>query len=137
MAQIHLEIVTPERHVLSADVDEVRAPGASGLFGVRPQHAPFITAVVPGELSFVLEGQPRRYAVGGGFIEVSEDRVRVLADTAEAAEEIDLERARRAELDAQQRLTNLRETDPEFSSQLWRVRRATARVQIAAKRAGR
>ncbi|MGI5862946.1 MAG: F0F1 ATP synthase subunit epsilon [Myxococcales bacterium] len=133
MAKVHLEIVTPERKVVSADVDEVRAPGASGLFGVRPGHAPFITAVMPGELSFELEGRPRRYAIGGGFIEVSEDRVRVLADTAEAAEEIDLERAQRAAADAQERLKGLSEASSAFSTELWRVRRAAVRIQVAQK----
>lgn len=133
MATIHLDIVTPERKVLSAEVDEVRAPGAQGLFGVRPGHAPFISQVMPGELSFQLDGSLRRYAIGGGFVEVSEDRVRVLADTAEAAEEIDVERARRASEDATERLASLRETDPGFSEQLWRVRRATARLRVATR----
>jgi F-type H+-transporting ATPase subunit epsilon len=132
MAKIHLEIVTPERKVVSADVDEVVAPGASGLFGVRPGHTPFITMVMPGALSFCKEGGKHCvYVIGGGFIEVSGDRVRVLADTAEAAEEIDLARAMRASADAQQRLASLKETDPAFTSELWRVRRATARIQVA------
>jgi F-type H+-transporting ATPase subunit epsilon len=131
MAKVHLEIVTPERKVVSADVDELRAPGASGLFGVRVGHAPFITAISPGELSYELDGQPRRYAIGGGFIEVSENSVRVLADTAEAAEEIDLERAQRASANARERLKGLTEASPEFSSELWRVRRAAVRIQVA------
>ena len=92
-ATIHLEIVTPERKIASVDTDEVIAPGASGLFGVRPGHAPFLTMVQPGELSYREGGHTRRFAVGGGFIEVENDRVRVLADTAEAAEET-AERAR-------------------------------------------
>ena len=132
--KIHLDVVTPDRKVVSVDTDEVIAPGATGLFGVRAGHAPFLTLVVPGELSFRTDGSMRRYAVGGGFIEVVNDRVIVLADTAEAQEEIDLERARRASEDAQQRLASLNSSDPEARLQRARVRRATARVEVASHR---
>ncbi len=131
---IHLDIVTPERKVLSAETEEVIAPGGTGLFGVRAGHAPFLTLVVPGELSFKTDGQVRRYAVGGGFVEVADDRVIVLADTAEAQEEIDLERARRASEDALQRLASLSVGDPEHRVQRARVRRATARIRVATQR---
>jgi F-type H+-transporting ATPase subunit epsilon len=134
MAKIHLDIVTPERKVLSADTDQVIAPGGNGLFGVRPGHTPFLTLIVPGELSFKTDGQMRRYAIGGGFVEVSGDRVIVLADTAEAQEEIDLERARRASEDALKRLASLSTADPEYRAQRARVRRATARVTVATHR---
>lgn len=133
-ATIHLELVTPEQKVVSADTDEVIAPGARGLFGVRPGHAPFVTLVEPGELSFRTAGQLRRYAIGGGFVEVANDRVIVLADTAEAQEEIDLERARAAREDALQRLASLNEGDPEHRQQRARVRRATARITVASGR---
>jgi len=134
MAKIQLDIVTPERKVVSVETDEVVAPGANGLFGVRPGHAPFLTLIEPGELSFKTDGKSRRYAIGGGFIEVVGDRVIVLAETAEAQEEIDLARARLASEDAQKRLDSLNETDPEFRLQRARVRRATARVTVATKR---
>ena len=129
--KIHLDIVTPERKVLSADTEEVIAPGGTGLFGVRAGHAPFLTLVVPGELSFKTDGKMRRYAIGGGFVEVANDRVIVLADTAEASEEIDLERARRASEDALQRLATLSQNDPEHHLQRSRVRRAAARIGVA------
>lgn len=129
---IHLEIVTPERHVLSAETDAVQAPGAVGLFGVLKDHAPFVTTVEPGELSFRTDGELRRYAVGGGFIEVSDNRMIVIADTAEASEEIDLERARRASEDARRRLASLSEFDPRFRIEEARVRRAAARIRVAA-----
>jgi len=132
--KIHLDVVTPDRKVVSADTEEVIAPGATGLFGVRAGHAPFLTLVEPGELSFKTDGQMRRYAVGGGFIEVAGDRVIVLADTAEADQEIDLERARRASEDALTRLATLNATDPEARLQRARVRRATARIQVATHR---
>lgn len=130
---IHLDLVTPERKVLSVETDEVVAPGGTGLFGVRAGHAPFLTLVVPGELSFKTDGQTRRYAVGGGFVEVADDKVIVLAETAEAQEEIDLERARRASDDALQRLASLTANDPEHRTQRARVRRAMARIGVATK----
>ena len=132
-ATIHLEIVTPERKVASVETSEVIAPGGSGLFGVRPGHAPFLTVIQPGELSFREGDVLRRFAVGGGFIEVENDRVRVLADTAESAEEIDAERARRASEDAQKRLKGLPDTDPEFELQQARLRRAAVRIHTAGK----
>jgi F-type H+-transporting ATPase subunit epsilon len=131
---IHLDIVTPERKVVSADTEEVIAPGAAGLFGVRRGHAPFLTLVEPGELSFKTDGKLRRYAIGGGFIEVIKDRVIVLAETAEAQEEIDLERARRASDDALKRLASLSPTAPEHLAERARVRRATARISVATHR---
>jgi F-type H+-transporting ATPase subunit epsilon len=131
MARIRLDIVTPERKILSVEVDEVRAPGAEGQFGVRPGHTPFISAVDPGELCYVTGGETYRYAVGGGFVEVAGDRVIVLADTAESESEIDLERAREAEVDAKAKLARMAETDPKYRLEAARVRRATARVKVA------
>ena len=134
MAKIHLDIVTPERTVISEETDEVICPGYAGLFGVRPGHAPFLTAVEPGELSFRSDGQLHRFAIGGGFAEVSDDRVSVLADTAEAAGDIDVERAKRAGEEALKRLGTLKETDPEFRNEAARIKRATARIKIAGAR---
>ena len=131
---IHLDIVPPERKVVSAETEEVVAPGATGLFGVRAGHAPVLTLIFPGELSFKTDGRLRRYAIGGGFVEVANDRVIVLAETAEAQEEIDLERARRASEDATARLASLSVSDPEHRLQRARVRRATARVTVASHR---
>lgn len=130
---IQLDIVTPERKVVSAETEEVVAPGATGLFGVRPGHTPFLTIVEPGELTFKTDGHLRRYVIGGGFVEVMDDRVVVLADTAEAQEEIDLDRAKRASEDALKRLSSLNEEDPEHRLQRARVRRATARMRVAAR----
>jgi len=131
---IHLDVVTPERKVVSAETTEVIAPGGHGLFGVRAGHTPFLTLIVPGELSFKTDGAMRRYAVGGGFVEVAADRVVVLAETAEAQEEIDLERARRASDDALKRLANLSVNDPEHRLQRARVRRSAARIGVALHR---
>ena len=80
-----LDIVTPERRVLSVSCDEVRAPGVQGGFGVRLNHEPFMTALEPGRLTYVEGGREHHFAVGGGFLQVADNRVIVLADTAEAA----------------------------------------------------
>jgi len=93
---IKLEIVTVERLVYSGDVDMVSAPGVMGTLGILPKHTPLLTALDAGELRFTKGGEEESFAVSGGFLEVQPDRVIVLADTAERAEEIDLERAEAA-----------------------------------------
>src|SRR5918997_2718120 len=93
---IHLEIVTAERTVLSDDVDQINAPGAAGRMGVLPRHEPLLTSLIPGELTIIKNGQTTPFAVSGGFMEVLPDRVTILADTAERADEIDEERAEAA-----------------------------------------
>src|SRR5512141_3352888 len=97
-----LDIVTPERRVLSVTCDEVRAPGVEGGFGVRLNHEPFMAALEPGRLTYVEGGREHNYAIGGGFLQVADNRVMVLADTAAAAEDIDVARARRAQAEAQE-----------------------------------
>lgn len=128
-----LDIVTPEKRVLSVQVDEVRAPGVQGGFGVRLNHEPFMTALEPGRLTYVEGGREHHYAVGGGFLQVADNRVIVLADTAEAAGEIDVERARKAFEDAQNRLLQLTEQDESHSAESARVRRAAARLTVAGR----
>ena len=128
-----LEIVTPERRVLSVQADEVRAPGVQGGFGIRLTHEPFMTALEPGRLTYVEGAREHHYAIGGGFLQVAENRVMVLADTAEAAGDIDVERARRAFADAQDRLLRSTEQDEHHAQEAARVRRATARLAVAGK----
>jgi F-type H+-transporting ATPase subunit epsilon len=128
-----LEIVTPERRVLSVTADEVRAPGALGGFGVRQDHEPFMTALEPGRLTYVEGGREHHYAVGGGFLQVAENRVIVLADTAEAASDIDVDRAKKAFEEAQEKLLKLTEQDEHHALESARVRRATARIAVAGK----
>jgi F-type H+-transporting ATPase subunit epsilon len=128
-----LEIVTPERRILSVTADEVRAPGALGGFGVRQDHEPFMTALEPGRLTYVEGGREHHYAVGGGFFQVADNRVIVLADTAEAAQDIDVGRARRAFEEAQEKLLKLTEQDEHYGLEAARVRRAAARLHVAEK----
>jgi len=128
-----LDIVTPERRVLSVSCDEVRAPGAQGGFGVRLNHEPFMTALEPGRLTYVEGGREHHFAVGGGFLQVADNRVVVLADTAEAAADIDVERARRTFQEAQEKLLKLTEQDENHAVESARVRRAAARISVAGK----
>src|SRR5512145_74762 len=130
---LSLDIVTPERRVLSVACDEVRAPGVGGGFGVRLNHEPFMTALAPGRLTYVEGGREHHYAVGGGFLQVADNKVIVLADTAEAAGEIDVERARRAFQDAQERLLKMTEQDEHHRLESARVQRAAARILVGGR----
>jgi F-type H+-transporting ATPase subunit epsilon len=133
MAALSLEIVTPEKRVLAATADEVRAPGVQGGFGIRPGHASFMTALEPGRLTYVQGGQEHHFAVGGGFLQVADDKVIVLADTAEAAGEIDVERAKKAFAESSERVRALTEQDQNYPVESARVRRATARLGVAGR----
>ena len=128
-----LDIVTPERRVLSVTCDEVRAPGVQGGFGIRRGHTSFMSALEPGRLSYVEGGREHHFAIGGGFLQVADDKVIVLADTAEAAGDIDVDRAQRALSDAREKLKKLGADDRNYAEEEARVRRAAARIGIAGK----
>ena len=118
-------------------VDEVTAPGALGEFGVLPDHIAFLTLLVPGELSYK-EGTARRYmAVSGGYAEVLDNVMTVLAPAAEFAGEIDSDRARQAREAAEKRMGELNYEDKEFDSAEAALRWANARLQVAGKEARR
>lgn len=93
---LELEIATPERQLVREQVTEVHIPGKEGYMGILPGHAPLLSLLGIGTLSYVVGGQRRYLSVHGGFLEVLDNHVRVLADLAERAEEIDIERARKA-----------------------------------------
>ena len=104
MAKLNLEIVTAEQIVYSEEVDVVVAPGIQGQLGILPQHAPLMTMLEPGELMVRQDGEEYSIFVSGGFLEVLKDKVTVLADTAERAEDIDTARADEARKRAEQRM---------------------------------
>ncbi len=106
---IRLEIVTPDRNLLSEDVEYVGAPGVSGEFGVLHKHTPFLTALSIGSLFYKKEGRKYFVFVSGGFTEVTPTKVSILAEVAEKADEISLERARKAKERAEQRLQQEKE----------------------------
>ena len=133
MATIHLEIVTAERQVYSEDVDIVIAPGIDGELGILPRHSPLLTVLKPGEIRVRKSGEESSIAVSGGFLEVLGNKVTILADTAEYAEEIDLERAEEALKRAQERVA-ASPTDMDLERAVASVRRSQARVKVARRR---
>jgi F-type H+-transporting ATPase subunit epsilon len=130
--KIMLEIVTPERVVISEEVDEVVLPGIEGEFGVLEGHIPFLTALKVGELLYRKEGKEEHLAVSWGYVEVTGDSVKVLAETAERATEIDMDRARMAMEEAEKMLT-VGKDDPEYEKAKVRLEKALIRVQVAGK----
>ena len=94
---LELEVATPERELVHEQVSEVEIPARKGYIGVLPGHAPLLGLLGSGTLTYVINGTRRKMAVHSGFVEVLEDHVRVLANAAELREEIDVERARRAQ----------------------------------------
>jgi F-type H+-transporting ATPase subunit epsilon len=135
--KITLRVVTPSRLVLDEEVDEVTAPGALGEFGVLPNHTAFLTLLEPGEMSYK-QGAVKHYlAVSGGYAEVLDNVMTVLAPAAEFAPEIDTERARQAKDTAEKRMGELNYEDKEFNSAEAALRWANARLQVANKEARR
>lgn len=133
MATLRLEIVTGERLVYADDVDVVVAPGTAGELAILPNHAPLLTTLKPGELRMRKGGQEEHLAVTGGFLEVLGNKVMVLADAAEYAEEIDEERAQEAVRRAQERVGR-READQDLERALHALQRAQVRLRIARRR---
>jgi F-type H+-transporting ATPase subunit epsilon len=134
MGKLHLEVITPERVVVSKDVDIVVAPGSQGEFGVLESHVPFLSGSVPGELRFTSEGQTEYLAVTTGFAEISNNNVSILVDAAEKAEEIDIERARQAMDRAKEKLAKDRNTDEiDFLRAEAALKRAIVRMKVAEK----
>ena len=133
--QIQLEIVTPDRHVAHESVNSVTIPGKNGYLGILPGHAPLLSELRTGEVSYTRGGTVHYLAVSWGFAEVLPGRVIILVQTAERAEEIDVERAERALDRAEERLKQV--TDPQVDAESARAdyERALARLQ-AARRAG-
>ena len=125
---IRLELVTPERLVLSEEVDEVVLPGYEGEFGVLPGHTQFLAILNIGMLWYRKGSAVTRIALGGGFAEVTHDRVVVLADTAERADEIDLARAQRARDRAEARLKELSMDDETYKKVYSELQRALVRM---------
>jgi F-type H+-transporting ATPase subunit epsilon len=129
---IRLELVTPERLVLSEEVDEVVLPGYEGEFGVLPGHTQYLAILNIGMLWYRKGSAVTRIALGGGFAEVNHDRVVVMADTAERADEIDVERAQRARDRAEARLKELSMDDDTYAKAHAELQRALVRMAAGA-----
>jgi len=133
MAGIRLDIVTAERQVYSDEVDVIVAPGIEGELAILPHHAPLMTTLRPGELRVKQGGEEFSLAVTGGFLEVRPDRVTILADAAERAEEIDIARAEEAKRRAEEQLGRPA-TEVDSVRAEAALRRSLVRIKLGEKR---
>ena len=133
--KLRLEIATPDHLVLTEGVDEVILPSVEGYMGVRPGHAPLLAALDVGEISFRIGSEEKYLACSGGFAEVLADSVSILAETAEPAEEIDVERAERAREQAEVRL-KAEPAEHEFNRAEVALKRAISRSRVHGRVAG-
>jgi F-type H+-transporting ATPase subunit epsilon len=137
MASLRVQIVTAEREVFTEDeVDMVVAPGSEGVVGILPRHAPLLTTLAPGVLRIKKGGGEEMMSVSGGFLQVARDRVLILADTAERAEEVDEARADDARRRAQQAITDAAAHGQNTQAEAARnaLRRSLVRIQVAQQR---
>lgn len=133
-SSFRLRIVTPERLLIDEDVEEVTAPGAAGEFGVLPDHITFLTVLAPGRLVYKSGGRRHVLAIFGGYAEVADNVMTVLADGAELIAEIDASRAEQALRDAEAKLAGLDPTEPDFALLRRVVEQSTARLAATADR---
>jgi F-type H+-transporting ATPase subunit epsilon len=138
MAKLSVEIITGERVVYEeTDVDMVVAPGADGSLGILPSHAPLFTLLSLGEMRVIKGGEEQSLAVFGGFLEVSNDHIRILADAAERAEEIDVDRAEVARQRAESHRAEGRGATEDMIRAEAAMRRSMVRLKISRRRQGR
>ena len=128
---LNLEIVTPEKRVLSEPVDAVTVPTASGEIGILTNHAPLISSLRSGILSYTKGGTTQKMVISGGFVEVSANNVSILADVAEDSAEVDTEAARIEREAAERIVRDWKGTEEELESEIERLERANARLQLA------
>ncbi len=128
---LQLDVITPERRLLSEQVDAATVPGLGGELGILPGHTPLISQLQTGVLSYTQGQTTRRLLVSGGFVEVNDDRVSVLADFAEFPEEVDAARARAERDDAERRLSAFTGSPEELAEVRAQLDRAGARLQLA------
>ena len=128
-----LEIVTPEKMIVRDAAEEIQIPGSDGFLGVLPGHAPLITELSAGELSYRKGANTYRFAVAWGFAEVLPDRVTILAETAERAQEIDVNRAQADKKQAEQSLANGK-SEEDFMKAEGELKYAESRLEVAQKK---
>ena len=131
--KLKLEMVTPYKRVLSEEVDELTAPGFVGELGILPGHTPLLTTLKVGELTYKKGSEQFHVVVNWGYLEVEEDTVTVLVDTAEKADEIDLARAKAALGRAEEALKTLSVDDKKHVIMEAALQRALIRIQVASK----
>jgi len=133
--KLTLQLVTPYKEVLSQEVDEVTAPGSMGELGILPGHTPLLTTMKIGELSYRDGNETFHVAVNWGYLEVEEEKVNVLVETAEPADEIDLARAKAALGRAEEALKTLSSEDKQYKVMEAALERALIRIQVAGRKA--
>jgi F-type H+-transporting ATPase subunit epsilon len=133
LERLTLELATPTRMVVAETVDEVVVPGSEGYFGVLPGHAPLLATLGIGELTYRIGREERHVAVAGGFAEVRNDKVIVLADTAEGPQDIDRARAERARDRAEQRLSGRAQDEIDYARAAAALARALTRIQVSGR----
>ena len=131
--RLQLEVITPERRLISETVDAVTVPGANGELGILPGHTPLISQLRTGVLAYTQGSASRRLLVSGGFVEVNSDRVSVLADVAEGPDEIDLARARQERDQLEKALGDFTGSEAELEDARARLERSQVRLQLAAE----
>jgi len=136
MDRIQLEVITPERRLLSEAVDAVQVPGANGELGILPGHTPLISQLQTGVLSYTQNARTSQLHVSGGFLEVRDDHVSVLAEIAERPEEIEAARARLAREHVEKRLSSWTGTEEDFEQARVKLERSLVRLQLATGKSG-
>ena len=131
---LHLEIVTPERLAYSDDVDGVQLPGSEGELGVLPHHAPLVSTLGFGELRIRKGGAEESFAIAGGFLQVLPTKVVVLAETADMASEIDLEKAQEARRQAEAALESGYHEGADLATARAALQQALIRIRVAERR---
>ena len=129
-----LEIVTPERPVFSEQVDSVVCPGIEGELGILPHHMPLVSLLGVGELKIRKGGEEESFAIVGGFLQVRPDKVVVMAETADLASEIDLEKAKEARLEAERALEGGYHEGADLSAARAQLQQALLRIRVAERR---
>jgi F-type H+-transporting ATPase subunit epsilon len=131
--QLLLEVVTPDRLVLSTEAEVVVCPGAEGQFGVLPGHIPFLSALEIGEMYYKAGGKTEYLAVSGGFAEVTGEKVTIVAESAEMGREIDVERAKRAQERAEKRIAAGKTAEIDWARAEAAMRRSLMRMKVAGR----
>jgi F-type H+-transporting ATPase subunit epsilon len=131
---LHLEIVTPEKLAYSDEVDSVQLPGSEGELGVLPHHAPLVSTLGAGELRLRKGGQEESFAIVGGFLQVLPDKVVVMAETADMASEIDLEKAQEARRQAEAALESGYHEGADLAAARAALQQALIRIRVAERR---
>ena len=129
--QLQLDVVTPDRRVLAEPVDMVTLPGLGGELGILPGHTPLISQLQTGVLSYEKSGRTFQLHVSGGFVEINDDRISVLAEIAELPEEIDAARARLARDHVEKTLSAWTGTEEDFERARVKLERSMVRLQLA------